>query len=204
VFEHNTFDGTGAMAIEGMIVGLRPSCEADRQAVYDWLAASDVTPSMMGAPTFPEVAPPTWAAFCADYGPGFFDGSTPESVGSYIIEAGGEAVGQINYEISHGSDRAVELDIWLRSEADCGHGYGPDALATLARHLLDSIGATEFVIRPSKRNPRAIRAYQKAGFALVPMTTKEQTALYGPGDYADSVVLRKRLSAEQASRPDKS
>jgi RimJ/RimL family protein N-acetyltransferase len=161
--------------------------------MYEWLAASDVTSSMMGAPTFPEAAPPTWAEFCVDYGPNFFDASTPEFAGSYIIEVCGEAVGQVNYEIDHGLGRAVELDIWLRSEADCGHGYGPDALRTLAQHLRNTIDAAEFVIRPSKRNPRAIHAYQKAGFVLVPMTMQEQIASYGPGDYADAVVLRKGL-----------
>lgn len=42
---------------------------------------------------------------------------------------------------------------------------------------------------PSARNRRAIRAYRKAGFVLVPMTAQEQIDTYGPGDYADTVVM---------------
>jgi RimJ/RimL family protein N-acetyltransferase len=190
------------MGIEGTLVSLRASRESDRRAVFEWLVESDVTPSMMGPPVFPEVQPPTWDRFCDDYDSRFFDGSSPETVGSFVIEAAGQAVGQVNYEVTDPLRGHVELDIWLRSESDCGHGYGPDALSTLTRHLRDSIRATEFIIRPSRRNPRAIRAYQKAGFALVAMSTHEQTRRYGAGDYRDTVVLRMRVPAEQARQPD--
>jgi RimJ/RimL family protein N-acetyltransferase len=183
--------------ISGALVMLRSAQESDRRAIYEWLAASDITPSMMGPPLFPDTPPPTWEQFCDDYGPQFFDGSTPEREGSYVVEVGGEALGQVNYQTTGSGQGTAELDIWLRSEADCGHGYGPDALTALARHLRDTIGAHEFVIRPSRRNPRAVRAYQKAGFALVPMTQKRQADRYGPGDYSDTVVLRMRLPAQR-------
>jgi diamine N-acetyltransferase len=167
--------------------------------MFEWLVESDVTSSMMGPPVFPDVPPPTWEEFCDDYDPRFFDGSSPETAGSYVVEVADRAVGQVNYEVTDPSREHVELDIWLRSEAECGHGYGPDALRTLARHLRDSIGATEFIIRPSARNPRAVRAYEKAGFERVPMAASEQTRLYGAGDYSDSVVLRMRLPAPPGS-----
>jgi RimJ/RimL family protein N-acetyltransferase len=181
--------------ISGAVVTLRSARASDRRAIYEWLATSDVTPSMMGPPLFPETPPPTWEQFCDDYGPQFFDGSIPEHQGSYVVEVGGEALGQVNYQFTDSGRGTVELDIWLRSEADCGHGYGPDALAALTRHLYESIGAHEFVIRPSRRNPRAVHAYQKAGFVLLPMTQERQTERYGAGDYPDTVVLRMRLSA---------
>lgn len=180
--------------ISGDLVTLRPALESDRRAIYEWLAESDLTPSMMGPPLYPEALPPTWEEFCDDYGPHFFDGTTPERARSWVIEVGGEALGQVNYEVEP-ARRYVELDIWLRSQADCSHGYGSDALIALTRHLRDTIGVHEFVIRPSLRNPRAVRAYQKAGFALAPMTVERQTELYGPGDCSDTVVLRMRLPA---------
>ena len=43
------------------------------------------------------------------------------------------------------------------------------------------------------RNVRAIRAYEKAGFVRQPFSPAEQTARYGPGDYADTVVLLQRM-----------
>ncbi len=181
--------------ISGAAVTLRPSRESDRRAVFRWLAESDATPSMLGPPLFPEGPAPTWDEFNGDYGPNFFDGSTLQVESSYIIEVAGEPVGQINYEIRESPARLAELDIWLRSLADTGHGYGSDALITLTRHLFRTLGVDTFLVRPSARNPRAIRAYQKAGFIAVPMTTQEQVDRYGAGDYDDTVVMIKHISA---------
>jgi diamine N-acetyltransferase len=150
---------------------------------------------MLGPPLFPDAPAPTWEEFNTDYGPDYFDDSTPSSEASYIIEVSGEALGQINYEIRDAPERFAELDIWLRSLADTGHGYGPDALIALTEHLHRVHGVSTFVIRPSARNPRAVRAYQKAGFVVVPMPIDEQVDAFGPGDYEDTVVLIKRTTA---------
>lgn len=188
------------MLIEGDRVRLRPAREADRRDVYRWLAESDVTASMMGPPVFPETAPPTWDEFCADYGPHFFDGSAPCREASYIIQVEGEAVGHVNYEIVGDPPRFAELDVWMRSERDTGHGWGSDALRALVRHLSSECGVSVFVIRPSARNPRAIRAYEKAGFTVVPMSAREQAETYGPGDYDDTVVLVRGRPEQTAPR----
>lgn len=185
--------------IRGSIVWLRPARLSDRRAVYSWLAQSDVTASMMGPPTYPESPPPTWEEFCVDYGPRFFDGSTPEVEASYVIEVSGEPVGHVNYEVRDSPARHAELDIWLRSEADTGHGYGPDALAALTAHLHATRGIDTFLIRPSARNPRAIRAYQKAGFRVIHMSSVQQAETYGVGDYADDVAMILEYSADGAS-----
>lgn len=183
---------TRLATIPGASVTLRPARDADRRDVFRWLAESDVTSSMLGPPLFLELPAPTWEEFNLDYGPNFFDGSTLETESSYIIEAEGEPVGQINYEIWDSPVRLAELDIWLRSQADTGRGYGPDALVTLTDHLFRAFGVDTFLIRPSARNPRAIRAYQKAGFELQPMTLQEHVDTYGAGDYEDTVVMIKR------------
>lgn len=180
-------------AISGTTVVLRPARESDRCDVFRWLARSDVTSSMMGPPLFPELPVPTWDEFNRDYGPNFFDGSMLEVESSFIIEVAGESIGQINYEVRNDPIRHAELDIWLGSLAETGHGYGPDALVTLVDHLHRTLGIDTFLIRPSARNPRAIRAYQKAGFIRVPMTSEEQANTYGAADYEDVVVLIKNV-----------
>lgn len=181
--------------IEGRMVRLRPARESDRRDVYAWLAESDVTSSMMGPPLYPDAPIPTWEEFCADYAPQFFDASTPEREASYIIEVADDAVGHLNYEIVGDPPRYAELDIWMRSERDTGHGWGPDALEALVAHLHSAYGVTSMVIRPSARNPRAIRAYEKAGFTRVTMTAAEQAERYGPGDCDDTVVLVRQAGA---------
>lgn len=187
---------TGTTDIRGRRVRLRPARESDRRAIYTWLAASDVTSSMLGPPHFPQASPPTWEDFCADYGPDFFEGRAPEREASYVIEVDGESLGQVNYEVRDTPDRHVELDIWLRSEADTGHGYGPDALAAMVAHLRATLAIHRFLLRPSARNPRAVRAYQKAGFEIVPMSAQEQVETYGPGDYEDTLVMIRQESVD--------
>jgi len=86
---------------------------------------------------------------------------------------------------------AAELDIWLKERRLCGHGLGTEALRLLVGHLRREFGITRFLIRPSARNSRALRAYAKAGFvdrpekiaALRSFLKEEFWDAYGGGDY---------------------
>jgi aminoglycoside 6'-N-acetyltransferase len=48
-----------------------------------------------------------------------------------------------------------------------GHGIGPDAIRTLARHLFEERGHHRLTIDPAVANDRAIRAYERVGFRPV-------------------------------------
>ena len=148
---------------------------------------------MMGPPDYPDHPVPDWDAFCADYVPHYFDDSDPLSGRCFIIVAEGQDVGVVCHNVIDQRRRLTELDIWLRSEADCGKGYGSNALRLCWDHLHESYGVEEFILRPSKRNRRAIAAYRRAGFELLPLTPAEQHVAYGDGDYADTVVFSKRI-----------
>ncbi len=180
--------------IRGSLVTLRPAQESDRRSIYEWMAESELTSSMMGPPHFPDAPVPTWEQFCDDYRPYFFDGSRPLAGRCFVIEAHGEPVGHLSYSEMDPVRGFAELDIWLRSEACCGRGYGSDAIGALTRHLSETFGITEFIMRPSRRNTRAIRAYARAGFVPLPLTYDQQAAMYGPGDYADAVVMQKKVA----------
>jgi diamine N-acetyltransferase len=182
--------------MEGRRIRLRPARLADRRAIFEWLAHSDVTAAMLGPPTFPETPAPDWEEFCEDYTEEYFDRSAWEFGGCFIIEAEGAAVGQLNFDRHGLPEGFAELDIWMRSRAHCGRGWGSDALETMSRWLHQRFGICSLLIRPSRRNARAIRAYEKAGFAEVDMTPAEQASRFGPGDYPDSVVLIKPMSAD--------
>lgn len=174
-------------------VALRFATKQDRRAIYEWMGQSELTPFMMGPPLFPDAPIPTWEQFLADYVDDYFDGARPEVGQSFLIEAEGEAVGHVSYSVVDLDRKLAELDVWLSCEKVCGHGYGVDALEALIGYLHGTLGLTDFILRPSARNPRAIRAYGKAGFRVLPMTYAEQTSLYGPGDYQDAVVLYRRV-----------
>ena len=185
------------------LIRLRPATPADRRAVYEWAACSDLTATMMGPPDFPENPVPTWKQFCDDYGPQFFDGSRPQRGRSFVIERHdtAEAVGHISYDCHGARPRFAELDMWMRDSSCCGHGFGSEALRLLSDHLHKTLGISEMILRPSARNVRAIRSYEKARFVRMAIDEAEQTALYGQGEYRDTVVLRRLIGSATANEP---
>jgi len=184
--------GANAMVISDAEILLRPATLADRRAVYEWMACSDLTASMMGPPEFDEAPVPTWDEFCADYLPYFFNGSLPEVGRSYIIEHVDEPAGHVSYSrLAELPGPGAELDIWMRDASCCGHGWGSAALELLAQLLHEQFGVREMILRPSARNVRAIRSYEKAGFVQLEFTQDEQTARFGPGEYHDTVIMQR-------------
>lgn len=149
-------------SITGSLVTLRPATMADRKAIYQWLAESDLTSLMLGPPLFPENDVPTWYEFISDYDNHFFTGKKPAMGQCFIIEVNGEPAGQVNHNEIHGN--ATELDIWMCGSEYINKGYGSDALETLCHYLFIAMGLTDFYIAPAAKNKQAIHAYKKAGF----------------------------------------
>lgn len=106
----------------------------------------------------------------------------------FIIEVKGQAVGQINYNEVDQESKSVELDIWLSGSEQTGKGYGSAALQALCGYLKRKFGCKQFFIAPSRRNIRAVKAYEKAGFTK---TTKAPH--YFVPDYDDAVLMVKYL-----------
>jgi RimJ/RimL family protein N-acetyltransferase len=178
----------------------KDSTEGERP-IYEWSAHSDAASAMMGPPTYPDHPIPTWEQFCEDHTPHFFDGSAPHLGRCFIILVNNEPVGQVYYNDieEHDGRKRTELDVWMRSELYCGQGFGSDALLTLCEYLTRYFGVQEFMVQPSARNPRAIRAYEKIGFARLPLTVEEAREQWGPNDYFDSVYMVKRVPPDESA-----
>lgn len=171
-----------------------PAQELDRKKIYDWLCKSDLTASIMGPPNYPEHPIPTLDEFCNEYPLSFFNASGDGNGRVFIITADKKEVGTIGYDLLDKGKNKVVLDIWMRSEEYCGHGYGSDALNVLAAHVHRKYGITNFIISPSVRNKRAIAAYKKAGFEYVKiLDKKEQENEFGFSEYDDNVLMIKNL-----------
>ena len=179
--------------LQGNVVHLRPAVPDDKRMIYDALARSDLTDRLLGHPDEDSTPILTWQAFCDDYVSHYFDDSNPLGGRCFVIEVDGRAVGQVNYNQIDVDKKRVELDIWMLSEALCGHGYGPDALLAVCHHLSSEFGISEFVIQPSASNARAVRAYEKAGFRRVPLSSEEGESVYGPRDSVDGIYMTKRI-----------
>jgi RimJ/RimL family protein N-acetyltransferase len=85
----------------------------------------------------------------------------------------------------------------MRAEEFCGKGDSPDALDTLCHHLSERFGVRDFMVQSSPRNPRAIRAYEKAGFKRLALSSQEAWELWGPNDYFDSLYMVRTILIEE-------
>jgi aminoglycoside 6'-N-acetyltransferase len=86
---------------------------------------------------------------------------------AFGITVDGTLVGLIQYaEDNEPMYRHAGIDLFL-SEDFQGRGLGPDAVRTLARHLVDERGHHRLTIDPAADNGAAIRAYEKVGFRPV-------------------------------------
>jgi RimJ/RimL family protein N-acetyltransferase len=170
--------------LENELLTLRPATPGDKRKVFSWLANSNLTADMLGLPTFPDNPVPNWDEFDNDYQDYFFDGSQPLKGRCFIIIHNQQEIGQINYNDIDAATAATELDIWLADRAFTGQGFGTAAIRLLCNYLHVRFGCKRIYLQPSRRNPRALKAYQKAGFREV-FTFPQHLV----PDYYDAVLL---------------
>jgi aminoglycoside 6'-N-acetyltransferase len=85
----------------------------------------------------------------------------------FVIEAGGEVVGGIQYhEENEPMYRHAGMDIFLTASRH-GQGLGAEAIRVLARYLFEERGHHRLTIDPAADNTAAIRAYERVGFRRV-------------------------------------
>ena len=150
------------MIIRGEKVVLRPMTVDEIPIFYQWATQSEATPFMYGELYGDHV--PTYEELMRDWKGYYFDGSEPEKGRCFIILVGNKAIGQVNYNEINRKNNSVELDIFIAEDVDTGKGYGTDALKTLAKYLFQNMNIQLCEIMPITKNPRAIRAFEKAGF----------------------------------------
>ena len=169
--------------IKGMLVQLRSATLDDRRTIYEWGRAPGIAPWIYLSGDLDQ----SFDDWCDDWKAYYFTDETPGLGQMFVILSGGQPVGAIAYNDIDKRNR-VEIDIWMNSEANCGRGFGPDAIEALCSHLQTNFGVKTFMMQPSARNPRAIRAYE-AGFAKVSATPEEIKDEWGGVDHHDSVLM---------------
>jgi aminoglycoside 6'-N-acetyltransferase len=119
---------------------------------------------------------------------GFPFGDYPEAT-RFAIVVDGEVAGLIQYaEEADPDSRHAEIDLFL-GPGHQGAGYGPEAMATLARHLLEDRGHHRLMLSAAVGNDRAIRAYEKVGFRAVGVTHASWRD--GRGVWRDEVLMER-------------
>ncbi len=188
----------------GSRVSIRRARLQDRPRAHAWLVQSDLTPNVFG-PLFPERETPSLDQFASRYVNAFFDGTRPYGGRMFVVSVDGDEVGCIAHGPIDLLNDVVELDVWLSEKKFASRGIGSQALVVLADWLQASYGVNRFLVRPSRRNVRALRAMRRAGFRETDLPASEVIAkLHLPkGQYADEVLLFRILPVAPAVlRPD--
>ena len=113
-----------------------------------------------------------------------------------VIEHDGEVVGYL--QVAEETDPEFHhagIDLLLRTDAQ-GRGLGPDAIRTVAAHLIDDRGHHRLTIDPAADNARAIAAYAKVGFRPVGRLRRYQRL--PDGRWVDGLLME--LLAEELVR----
>jgi len=168
------------------IISIREATLNDYHDVYEWLYYSDFSDLLNRVQGITPDLIPTFEGFKNEYYPYFFDGSAKEKGQSFMIKLNDKTVGHISYTSFHALEGITEFDIWLKGLEYTGKGIGTKAIELLAAKMFEK-GYSTIIIRPSKENIRAIKAYKKAGFKECELILKdyykpEFIDLYGDGD----------------------
>lgn len=131
---------------------------------------------------------------------GFFARKVMDSAG-FVIAAEQREIGCISYDGLDNWHGIAELDIWIGSSADWGYGWGSQAIRELSSRLLRHPTVESLIMRPSRRNARAITAYRKAGFAFYdPAIHQLPESVLSTGlDYDDALVLVNARNVAQSA-----
>lgn len=142
----------------------------------------------MGPPDYPDSKIPSWEEFKNDYAEYYFNGSQPMKGQCFIIQFEEEDIGQINHNVIDSENNITDLDIWLCDSKYTGRGIGTEAIQLMCKYLKQEYGCKEIKISPSRRNKRAIRSYEKAGFVMTDLVIDKSEM-----DYDDNIVLVKNI-----------
>ncbi len=139
---------------EGRLVRLRPVEESD----LEWINREFWNPNVnqfMAVP-WPESIEGTRA---------WWEAVRSQDPGPFLIVTleGGDPIGACSLESIDTRSRSAVLGIWV-AEAHWDRGYGTDAVRTLCRFGFREVNLQRIGLTVYEMNPRAKRAYEKAGF----------------------------------------
>lgn len=127
-----------------------------------------------------------WGSFDADRVARDLIAGDPDEEG-FAIELDGRVVGYIQaVEETEPDFRHAGIDLFLATDVQ-GRGLGPDAIRTLAVHLIDDRGHHRITIDPAADNVRAIAAYTKVGFRPVGVMRRYQRM--PDGRWVDALLM---------------
>ena len=114
-------------------------------------------------------------------------------------EEGWRKIGNAGLHNIEWTHRAAEMGIVIGEKAYWNQGYGAEAMTLLLEYGFETLNLNRMFLRVYENNPRAIRAYEKAGFVHEGRMRQDH---YADGRYYD-VLLMSVLRSEWDARKTK-
>lgn len=96
------------------------------------------------------------------------------------------AIGEVVINEMDSDNHSANIRIAIFDPADWGRGYGTDAMRLMVTYGFETLHLHRIELGVYAFNPRAIRAYEKAGFRREGV---RREALYWEGEYHDMIIM---------------
>ena len=103
-----------------------------------------------------------------------------------ILRGSGEHIGEVVLNELDEDNRAASFRIALGAPRWFGQGYGTEATRAVVEHAFTSAGLHRVELEVYAFNPRAQRAYEKAGFTV---EGRRRHALLWDGEWVDAILM---------------
>jgi len=166
-------------------VRLRPLAPSDAADHARWRNDPEVVYwATAGSPNFGPLSPIAVERWFSEKLPTL----DPKVDGVLAIELlDGRHIGMVDYRDVDTIVRSATVGITVGEKDLWGHGLGTEALGLLLAHLFERLNLRRIQLDTWSGNERAIRAFTRLGFQE---EGRLREAVYGPGRYYDSVVMK--------------
>lgn len=117
-------------------------------------------------------------------------GSRPMAERGFALEAktadGWQHIGSVGFDHFEWTNRTAEFGIMIGDKAYWNNGYGTEAARLMLKHGFETLNLHRIFLRVYENNPRAVRAYEKAGFVKEGIM---RDAVYRNGCYINDILM---------------
>jgi RimJ/RimL family protein N-acetyltransferase len=113
-------------------------------------------------------------------------GIKPDEPAPEISEEHWKLIGSCGFFNLDQRNRSSEFGIMIGDKSYWDRGYGTEAVRLLCQHGFNTLNLNRIYLRVLENNPRAIRAYEKAGFTH---EGRQRQAEFRKGKYIDMLVM---------------
>jgi len=179
----------------GPRIRLRAAEKSDIDTFLRWINDPEVTENLMLVSPMSRVEEERWYENMLNLSPNehvmVIDIRDPKKTGEW------RAIGTCQFTSIDWRNRSAELGIMIGEKPLWNQGYGTETMQLLLQHGFNSLNLHRIWLQVYAKNPRGIRAYEKAGFTY---EGKFRQAHYQHGQYYD-VHLMSILKAEWQAMP---